>query len=56
MIAGCHTVSELTQRRIEQGFRMVTVTSDTVALARALDDELRRARGEEPVIRSSSMY
>ncbi|MXW97709.1 MAG: hypothetical protein F4Z89_03725, partial [Acidimicrobiaceae bacterium] len=56
VIAGCHTVSELTQRRIEQGFRMVTVTSDTVALARALDDELRRARGEEPVIRSSSMY
>ena len=56
VIAGCHTVSELCQRRIEQGFRMITVTSDTVALARALEDELRRARGQEPVTRSSSMY
>jgi len=56
VIAGCHTVSELCRRRIEQGFRMITITSDTVALTRALDDELRRARGEEPVVRSSSMY
>ena len=35
---------------------MITVTADTVALTRGLDDELRRARGQEPVIRSSSMY
>ena len=56
VIAGCHTVSELCQRRIAQGFRMITITSDTVALTRALDDELRRARGQDPVIRSSSMY
>ena len=56
VIAGCHTVSELCPRRIEQGFRMITVTSDTTALARALEDELRRARGQEPVVRSGSMY
>ena len=56
VIAGCHTVSELCQRRTEQGFRMITVTSDTVALTRALEDELRRARGQEPAIRSASMY
>lgn len=56
VVAGCHTVSELCRRRVEQGFRMITATSDTVALTRALDDELRRSRGEEPVIRSSSMY
>ena len=56
VIAGCHTVSELCQRRIEQGFRMITVTADTVALTRGLDDELRRARGQERVIRSASMY
>ncbi len=54
--AGCHTVSELCQRRSAQGFRMLTVTSDTAALSRALADELRLARGEEPVSRSSSMY
>ncbi len=56
VIAGCHTVSELCQRRIAQGFRMITVTSDTAALSRALDDELRLARGEAPVTRSASMY
>ncbi len=56
VIAGCHTVSELCRRRIDQGFRMITVTSDAVALSRALEDEMRRARGQEPVIRSSSMY
>ena len=56
VIAGCHTVSELGPRRIEQGFRMITITSDTTALARALEDELRRARGQEPVVRSGSMY
>jgi len=49
-------VSELCQRRIEQGFRMITITSDTVALTRALEDELRRARGQEPPVRSASMY
>jgi len=56
VIAGCHTTSELCQRRIEQGFRMITITSDTVALTRALEDELRRARGQEPTVRSASMY
>ena len=56
VVAGCHTVSELCQRRIEQGFRMITITSDTVALTRALEDELCRARGQEPAVRSASMY
>ena len=56
VVAGCHTASELCQRRIQQGFRMITVTSDTVALARALEDELRRARGQEPAVRSGSLY
>ena len=56
VIAGCHTASELCPRRIEQGFQMITITSDTVALTRALEDELRRARGQEPVERSGSLY
>lgn len=56
VIAGCHTASELCQRRIEQGFQMLTITSDTVALTRALEDELRRARGQEPTVRSGSLY
>ena len=56
VIAGCHTVSELCQRRVEQGFRMITVTSDATALSRALEDELRRARGGAPAVRTGSMY
>ena len=56
VVAGCHAVSELCPRRIEQGFRMITATSDTVALTRALNDELRRARGQEPTQYSGSLY
>ena len=56
VVAGCHTSAELCQRRIQQGFRMITITSDVVALTRALDDELRRARGQDPVVRSGSLY
>ncbi len=56
VVAGCHTSSELCPRRVQQGFRMVTATSDLIALTRALDDELRRSRGEDPVVRSGSLY
>ena len=56
VVPGCHTAAELGQLRIEQGFRMITITSDTVALSRALEDELRRARGQDPVERSGSLY
>ena len=56
VVPGCHTVADLTQRRIEEGFRMITITSDTVSLTRALEDQLRRARGETPDERSGSMY
>ena len=56
VVAGCHTSAELVQRRIRQGFGMITATSDLVSLTRALDDELRRARGQDPVARSGSLY
>ena len=56
VVAGCHTSAELVPRRIQQGFRMATATSDLIALTRALDDELRRARGEDPAVRSGSLY
>ena len=56
VIAGCHTSAELCPRRIEQGFRMITVTSDLISLVRGLDDDLRRSRGQDPVVRSGSLY
>lgn len=39
VIAGCHTASGLVDRRVEMGFRMVTVTSDLVALRAGLAAE-----------------
>lgn len=56
VIAGCHTVSELCQRRIAQGFQMITITSDAVALTRAMQDELRRAQGTPDSDHSDSLY
>lgn len=56
VIAGCHTLSELCQRRIEQGFQMITITSDTTALARGLESELARARTSGGESSSGSMY
>jgi len=56
VIPGCHTVSELCQRRVEQGFRMITITSDVVALSRALAEELERARGGPAGASSDSLY
>lgn len=40
VVAGCHTVAELTERRLEMGYQMITITSDLVALRRGLAGEL----------------
>ena len=45
VVAGCHTVAELTERRLEMGYQMITVTSDLVALRRGLASELDLMRG-----------
>ncbi len=46
VVAGIHSTGALAPRRIAAGFRMVTVTSDLVALRLGIGDELDRARGE----------
>ena len=50
VVAGIHATGALTARRLEQGFAMVTVTSDTVALRLGLAAEMARARaaGDAP--------
>jgi 4-hydroxy-2-oxoheptanedioate aldolase len=48
VVAGIHASGALAQRRTEQGFRMITVAGDVVALRRALADELAQARGAAP--------
>lgn len=39
VVPGCHTSAELTAKRLEMGFRMITITSDLVALGRGLTAE-----------------
>jgi 4-hydroxy-2-oxoheptanedioate aldolase len=44
IVAGIHSSGALTPDRLAAGFRMVTVTSDTVALRQGYAAELERAR------------
>lgn len=44
VIPGIHSTGALTPRRLEQGFRMVTVTADAVAMRQGLVSELEAAR------------
>jgi len=56
VVPGCHTVSELTAKRLEMGFRMITVTSDLVALRRGLTDEIASADSAGSEGGGGSMY
>ncbi len=44
VVAGIHSSGSLTPRRLAAGFRMVTVTTDTVAMRLGLTAELERAK------------
>jgi len=44
VVAGIHSSGALTPRRLEQGFRMITVTADAVAMRIGLVGELDAAR------------
>lgn len=46
VIAGIHANPALAERRAEQGFRMITVATDTVLLRSALADALAQSRGD----------
>jgi len=46
VVPGIHCNGALTPRRLEQGFTMITVTSDAVAMGVGLRAELAKARGE----------
>ena len=45
IVAGIHASAALTERRLEMGFRMITVTGDTVGLRRVLAEDAATARG-----------
>ena len=48
VVPGIHTTAALVARRLDQGFRMVTVSADVPALRNAFADDLRAARGAAP--------
>ena len=48
VVPGIHATGALTARRLEQGFAMVTVTSDAVALRLGLTSEMTIARQANP--------
>jgi 4-hydroxy-2-oxoheptanedioate aldolase len=45
VVPGIHSNGTLAPRRLEQGFRMVTVTADLVAMRSRMAEELTQARG-----------
>jgi 4-hydroxy-2-oxoheptanedioate aldolase len=57
IVPGIHATAALVERRLEQGFRMITVTSDTLALKGSLTADLAIARGARPAeTKSGAMY
>ncbi len=57
VVPGIHATAALVERRLEQGFRMITVTSDTLAMRASLVADLATARGARPSeARSGAMY
>ena len=56
VVPGIHATGSLTARRIEQGFAMVTVTSDMVALRLGLSAEMARARQDHDATAETKLY
>jgi 4-hydroxy-2-oxoheptanedioate aldolase len=56
VVAGIHSTGALTARRLEQGFSMVTVTSDGVAMRLGLLAEMRAAREGDPKSGDGKLY
>jgi 4-hydroxy-2-oxoheptanedioate aldolase len=56
IVPGIHSTGALTPRRLEQGFTMVTVTSDTVALRLGLAAEIARARRDADATATNDLY
>jgi 4-hydroxy-2-oxoheptanedioate aldolase len=56
VVPGIHATGPLTPRRREQGFRMITVTSDALAIRAGYASELAAARGDSNEAGSSKLY
>jgi 4-hydroxy-2-oxoheptanedioate aldolase len=56
VVPGIHATGPLTQRRREQGFRMITVTSDALAIRAGFTSELAAAKGPAEESGPKPMY
>lgn len=56
VVPGIHSSGGLTPRRLEMGFRMITVTADNVALGVGLRAEIAKARSAGDAGSSDKMY
>lgn len=56
VVPGIHATGPLTPKRREQGFRMITVTSDALAMRAGFASELAAAGGADDSAGSNSLY
>ena len=56
VVPGIHASGALAERRLEQGFRMITVSNDLLAMRTAMAGELAMARGAAKPAGSTSVY
>ena len=57
IVPGIHATAALVEKRLEQGFRMITVTSDALAMRGSLVADLETARGAKSgAAKSGAMY
>jgi 4-hydroxy-2-oxoheptanedioate aldolase len=56
VVPGMHASGALAERRLEQGFRMLTVSGDLLAMRGAMGAELAQARGAAKPAANTSVY
>jgi 4-hydroxy-2-oxoheptanedioate aldolase len=56
VVPGMHSSGALAERRLEQGFRMLTVSGDLLAMRGAMSAELAQARGAASPAANKSVY
>ena len=56
VVAGIHSTGALAARRIEQGYQMITVCGDMLAMRTRMTDELAQARASERSSGAESIY
>lgn len=56
VVPGIHASGALAARRLEQGFRMITVSGDLVAMRARMGEELAQARGAAGPGRTDAIY